>query len=169
MPRQPVLPNVVKGMELPDDSTVSSINFDTTRMFYGNAFEAFASSVDILAYLNNLKVGRSFNEFERLTQKEYLKLDKANRFDAFASVPEFAALCEERDNQIRNASHHGGIRLGSKTQTVRFRCGKGGTGAEQKMGYARYLARSAKLFLQAMTLLRLEILMCHTTGMPPPL
>jgi hypothetical protein len=69
---------VVKGMDVPERNVISSIDFDATRMFYGNAFESFASSVDILAYLNNLKAGRPFNQFERLTQKEYLKLDKAN-------------------------------------------------------------------------------------------
>jgi hypothetical protein len=161
--------HVVKGMDVPDANVVSSIDFDATRMFYGNAFEAFASSVDILAYLNNLKAGRPFNLFERLTQKEYLKLDKANRFEAFAAVAEFAAICVERDNQIRNASHHGGMRIERKTQTIRYRAGKGGTGLEQRMSYATYLARSAKLFLQAMTLLRLEIMICHTMGMRPPL
>jgi hypothetical protein len=56
-----------------------------------------------------------------------------------------------------------------KMQTIRYRAGKGGTGPEQRMGYATYLARSAKAFLQAMTLLRLEIMMCHVTGMRPPL
>jgi hypothetical protein len=161
--------HVVKGIDVPDESTVSSINFDATRMFYGSAFEAFASSVDILAYVNNLKAGRPFNQFEKLTQEEYLKLDKANRFEAFAPVPEFALMCEERDNQVRNASHHDGMRLERKTQTIRYRSGKGGSGPEHNMGYARYLARSVKLFLQAMTLLRLEILMCHLASLPPPL
>lgn len=159
---------VTSGMELSDDNSVSSINFDSTRMFYGDAFETFSSSVDILAYLNNLKAGRPFDEFENLTQEKYLKLDKASRFDAFASVAEFAALCEERDNQIRNASHHGGMKLDRKTQTILFRAGKGGTGPEQRMKYSRYLARSTVLFLQAMTLLRLELLMCRVSGMPAP-
>jgi hypothetical protein len=93
-----------------------------------------ASSVDVLAYLSNLKAGRAFNQFEKLTQKDYLKLNKVNRF---ATVPEFAALCKERDNQIRNASHRGGMRLERKTQTVRYRAGKGGTGGEQRMATRR--------------------------------
>jgi hypothetical protein len=100
--------HVAKGLDVPCGNVASSVDFDATRMFYGNAFEAFASSVDILAYLNNMRAGRPFDQFERLTQKEYLKLDKGSCFDAFASVPAFAALCEERDNQLRNASHHGG-------------------------------------------------------------
>jgi hypothetical protein len=161
--------HVAKGLDVPGGNVASSVDFDATRMFYGNAFEVFASLVDILAYLNNMLAGRPFNEFEKLTQKDYLKLDKANRFDAFAGVPAFVALCEERDNQLRNASHHGGTRMDPETQMIRYRAGKGGTGPEQRVGYATYLARSAKLFLQTVTLLRLEIMMCHATGARPPL
>jgi hypothetical protein len=161
--------HVARGLAVPAGNVASSVDFDATRMFYGNAFEAFASSVDILAYLNNMLTGRPFSQFEKLTQKEYLKLDKAGRFDAFAGVPAFAALCEERDNQLRNASHHGGMKLDRKTQTIRYRVGKGATGPEQRVDYASYLARSAKLFLQAMTLLRLEIMICYATGARPPL
>lgn len=159
---------VAKGMDVPPGN-VSSIDFDATRMFYGNAFEDFASSVDILAYLTNLKVGRQFHQFEKLTQEQYLRLDKSSRFQAFAAVPEFTVIGEERDNQIRNASHHGGMKLKKKTQTIHYTVGKGGTGTKQRMAYSTYLARSAKLFLQAMTLLRLEIMMGHATGMRPPL
>ena len=161
--------HVAKGMDVPEGNMVSSVDFDATRMFYGNAFEAFASSVDILAYLNNLLAGRSFDRFERLTQRDYLKLDKAKRFEAFAGVPELIGMCEERDNQLRNASHHGGMRLDSKTLTIRYRTGNGGTGPEQHVNYAQYLARCAKLFLQSMTLLRLEILISYATGLRPPL
>lgn len=160
---------IAKGMDVPEGSVASSIDFDTTRMFYGDAFETFASCVDIFAYLNNLKSGRPFNEFAQLTQREYLKLDKAGRFEAFAAVPAFINICEERDNQIRNASHHGNMRIEKRTQVIRYRIGKGGMGAEQRMDYATYLARSAKLFLQAMTLFRLEIMMCYSTGIRPPL
>jgi hypothetical protein len=160
---------VADGRDLPAGGFASSMDFDATRMFYGNAFEAFASLVDVLAYLNNLLAGRAFAEFETLTQKQYLKLDKANRFDAFASNRPFAALCEERDNQLRNASHHGELRLDRKTQTIRYRAGKGGNGPQQAIGYAVYLARCSKIFLQAMTLLRIEIVMCHASGARPPL
>ena len=161
--------HVARGMDVPEGNVISSVDFDATRMFYGNSFEAFASSVDILAYLNNIRAGRPFGQFERLTKKEYLRLDKANRFEAFTAMPDFGALCEERDNQLRNASHHGGMRMERRTQTVRYRAGKGGIGQEHRMGYATYLARSVRMFLQAMTLLRIEIMMCHSSGMRPPL
>jgi hypothetical protein len=160
---------VAKGLRVPDGNVASSVDFDATRMFYGNAFEAFASSVDILAYMSNMMASRPFNQFEKLTQKEYLKLDKMSRFDAFAGIPAFAALCEERDNQLRNASHHGGMKMDAKTQMIRYRSGKGGTAPERRLGYASYLARSVKLFLQAMTLLRLEIMICHASGAREPL
>jgi hypothetical protein len=61
------------------------------------------------------------------------------------------------------------MKIDRKTQTIRYRAGKGGAGPEQRVDYATYLARSAKLFLQAMTLLRIEIMMCHSTGARPPL
>jgi hypothetical protein len=161
--------HVVRGLPIPDGNVASSIDFAATRMFYGNAFEVFSSSVDILAYANNMAAGRPFDIFERLTQKQYLRLDKANRFDAFAGIPAFVALCGERDNQLRNASHHGSLRFDRNTQTIRFRAGKGSGGPEQKMGYGTYLARCTKIFLQAITLLRIEIMMCHSTGAKPPL
>jgi hypothetical protein len=161
--------DVAKGIDVPTGNVASSIDFDATKMFYGNTFEAFASSVDILAYLNNMLAGRSFNQFQTLTHTAYLKLDKAARFDAFANVSEFVTLCEERDNQLRNASHHGRMKIDRKTQSIRYRLGKGGTGDEHRVNYAAYLARSTKLFLQAMTLLRIEIMICHSTGARPPL
>lgn len=161
--------HVTRGIEVPSGNVASSIDFDSTRMFCGNAFEMVASSVDVLAYLHNLRAGRSFNQFEKLTQKDYLKLDKAGRFAAFAGVADFIAICEERDNQLRNASHHGNMRMERKTQTVRYRAGKGGMGAEERMGYATYLTRCVKLFLQAMTLLRIEVMMCYAKSMRPPL
>ena len=62
-------------------------------MFYGNAFEAFASSVDVLAYLNNLTMGRAFNKFQSISWKGYLKLSKASRFNSFSKNEPFTALC----------------------------------------------------------------------------
>ena len=138
-------------------------------MFYGNTFEAFASSVDVLAYLNNLIMGRAFDEFHSMSQKDYLRLDKAGRFNSFLMNKAFSALCVERDNRLRNASHHGAFQFDSSVQMIKYRVGKGGTGEEQTLSYVSYLARCTCLFLQAMTLLRAEILMCHVAGIRPPL
>ena len=49
---------VVKGLNISDNHRASSVNFDGTKMFYGNAFETFTSSVDLLAFLNNLLCAR---------------------------------------------------------------------------------------------------------------
>jgi hypothetical protein len=48
---------VAKGLQVEGGSVASSVAFEATRMFYGNAFESFAACVDILAYLNNLALG----------------------------------------------------------------------------------------------------------------
>ena len=147
----------------------SSADFDAVRLFYGNEFEAFSSDVDILAYLNNMDAGRAFDQFASLTQTQYLALDKASRFNAFSMNPPLAALCSESDNQIRNASHHGGMQFDEKTQVITYQAGKGGTGAKQTLSYAEYLTRSTRLFLQHLTILRLELLIAQQTGTKLPI
>ena len=87
-----------------DVSTTSG--FNAVRMFYGNVFEAFASSVDLLAFMNNVLDGRVWQQFRNIDADTYLKSDKPKRFDAFLERPGFGALPEERDAQLRNASHH---------------------------------------------------------------
>jgi len=161
-----VLYLVSQGVAVPAQNAASNVNYDATRMFYGNAFEAFASSVDVLAYINNISEGRAFDEFKSLSRDQYLKLDKAGRCIAFAGNPSLTALCTEFDNQLRNASHHGGFTYDPATQLITYRAGKGGMGEEHLIYYVSYLARSTTLFLQALTLYRFEILMCHVTDRP---
>lgn len=161
--------HVTKGVDVPDGNVASSTDFNATKMFYGNAFEAFASSVDILAYLNNLSAGRAFGEFQSMTREKYLTLDKASRFNSFSTNAAFTALCEEKDNQLRNASHHGAFQFDPTSQMITYRSGRGGTGPEKTLGYAAYLARCTRLFLQIMTLLRAEILMCYAAGKRMPI
>ncbi|MER9669947.1 hypothetical protein [Mesorhizobium sp. M0203] len=158
-----------RGDDLPKGSHVTSTNFDATKMFYGDCFEIFSSSVDILAMFANMLAGRPFDKFERLELKDYLRLDKAGRFAAVEAVPEFAALCAEHDNKLRNASHHGGTKFDAASQMVAYRHGKGGSGEEQQIAYGEYLLRSSRIFLQTMTLLRYELLMCNVTRTRPPL
>jgi len=149
---------VSSGIEITADHVVASNDFDKTRMLYGNVFEAFSSNVEVLALLNNLISGRRFDEFEKLTLDAYSKLDKASRFGPFAGNAAFAANCEEADNQLRNASHHGGMTFDRASGEIAYRTGKGGQGEERSISYARYLAKCARLFVQAMLLFRLEIL-----------
>jgi hypothetical protein len=58
---------VAKGTELPKDHHATSVDFDAAKMFYGNTFEHFTSLVEILALLNNMLLGRAFDEFQTLT------------------------------------------------------------------------------------------------------
>lgn len=160
---------VTSGVNLNENHQATSTNFDATRMFYGNAFEAFVSQIDILAFLNNLAAGRDFDRFEKLTMDEYLKLDKASRVNPFSKNASFAALCTEADNQIRNASHHGGFTFDRATQVIRYRAGKGGKGEERQLRYAEYLARCVRIFMQAMTLFRVELILSNRAGVRPPL
>ena len=146
------------GIEITDEHVVASNDFDKTRMLYGDVFEAFSSNVEVLAMLNNLISGRRFDEFEKLTLGAYSKLDKASRFGPFARNAAFAAICEEADNQLRNASHHDGMTFDRASGEIAYRTCKGGQGEERSIGYARYLAKCAALFVQAMLLFRLEIL-----------
>lgn len=161
--------HTLSGSDIDDSLQTMSCNFDEVKMFYGNTFEALASSVDILAYLNNIKAGRDFNKFEKLTLKQYLKLDKPGRNNPFHMNIAFSALCEEWDNQVRNASHHGAFQLNSKTQIISYEAGKGGSGPTQSMSYFNYLVRSMKLFLQLITIFRIELIMAEQTNTNPPL
>jgi hypothetical protein len=130
-------------------------------MSYGNLFEGFTSLIELPVLLNNLLQGRKHDEFAQLTLTGYRRLDKASRCNPFSSTPAFFVLCEEADNQLRNASHHGGIKFEPSTQTISYRAGKGGTGDEQSMAYAEYLTRCVRLFLQILTVLRMELMLCH--------
>lgn len=145
------------GQRIPNENVISSISFSKIRMFYGNAFELFSSSVDIIAYLNNIKQGRQFDTFENLTRQQYLSLDKSGRFNAFAANAALSGICEERDNQLRNASHHGSLRLDTATQLIAMRAGKGGQGEETTISYAKYLEKSSNLMLQIISLIRFEL------------
>ena len=153
--------DVVRGIDIIDDGFVSSTNFAKVKMFYGNTFELLSSHVDILAFFSNMIAARAFDQFQSLSLKEYLRLDKPSRFRPIAMVPEFDALCVERDNQLRNASHHGGTRFDPKTQIISYQAGKGGQGQTHQISFAKYLVRCDRIFMQMIALYRLEIMMCQ--------
>ncbi len=155
---------VKRGIKVDESAAVTSAQFDKTKMFYGNAFETFSSLIDILAYLNNVASGRPFDQFLVLTRRKYLELDKSSRFGPFDGNPTLANLCLERDNQLRNASHHASIKLAARDNKIVYRSGKGGTGPEQELGYAAYLAKCSILFIQIVSLFRFEILLFEVHG-----
>jgi len=159
---------VAKEIDLPPDYKAISAGFDRVKMFYGNMFERFASSVDLLAYVGNIKNGRPYDQFERLTNHEYLRLDKAGRFAAFEKISALGNICEEADSQLRNASHHNGMTFDEGTQIISYRSGKGGMGPAQQLEYVRYLERCVRIFLQLMTLLRIELILCQQFNVSAP-
>lgn len=156
---------VTQEMAIEPSHQVASTGFRETKMFYGNAFERFAPLAELLAFLNNMIAGREWNQFEKLTLAEYRKLDRAKVFNAFATNAAFADVCVEADNQIRNASHHGSMRFDPKDQIIRYKTGKGAQGEERALNYTNYLERCTRLFLQTLTLLRFEIMLCQRTGL----
>jgi hypothetical protein len=160
---------VISGLDIPDDHIVTSVSFDDVKTFYGNAYETFGKSVELLAMLNNVKLGRKFDQFESLTLKKYQQLDNSSKFNCFALNAPFTGICAEKDGQIRNASHHRGISISSDNKYVSYNAGKGGTGQQNTLLYSSYLARSTNIFLQILTLLRVELIMCQLSEQKPPL
>ncbi|CAH1662382.1 hypothetical protein [Chelatococcus asaccharovorans] len=160
---------VTANVEISDDYAAASTNFDATRMIYGNIFEAFGDNMEVLIALNNVIEGRPFDQLRTITLAAYRQTDKAGRCRAIADNADMAAVCVEFDNQVRNASHHGGMIFDRVTGTVEYRFGKGGQGDTRTMAYATYLARSSRLFIQLMLLFRLEILLANEFGARLPL
>ncbi len=115
---------ISKGLPLPAGYCTTSTDFENVKMFYGNVYEHFTSLVEVLAALNNMLAGRKYDAFQTLTLSEYRKLDKPGRFRAFEDNEAFIALCSERDNQIRNASHHVSTVFDPTNQMLRYRSGK---------------------------------------------
>lgn len=156
------------GLAPSGDMVATSVQFDLIKSFYGDAYEIFAGSVDFLAMLNNIKHGRAFDQFEKMSLDKYLQLDNASKFNPFGLNPVFTALCAEKDNQLRNASHHKGIRIDPDGRILRYRAGKGGTGPEMEMTYASYLYHSVTLFLQIGVLVAVELIICSNSKIKLP-
>ncbi len=152
-----------------DDQRVASANFDRTCMFYGNTFELLADQIDIVAMLNNVNQGREYDNFAQLTLKKYYELDKSGRAACFAAEPALATFATEFDNQVRNASHHGGMDFDPATQIITYRAGKGGAGPEHAMTYTAYLVRCVRIFTQLLRLFTVELILMQRAKLSEPL
>lgn len=152
---------VTAGIAVGNDHAAGSTHFDATRMLYGNLFEAFGENVEFLVCLNNLIEGRQFDQLRNIELSVYQRSDKAGRCRAVAGNAGMTALCAEFDNQIRNASYHGGMEFDRGAGVVTYRSGKGGLGNARTVSYASYLAQCSTLFCQLLVLLRLEILVAN--------
>lgn len=160
---------VASDIAVDEGHVAASSNFDLTRMFYGNAFEAFGDNVEILTAINNLIEDREFDQLASITFEKYRATEKAGRTRAFADNPALSAVAAEFDNQVRNASHHGGMTFDRASGMIEYRAGKGGQGDAENISYAAYLARSSRLFIQLMLVFRLEILIANKFGARLPI
>jgi hypothetical protein len=143
------------GLPIGEDEVASSQTFSRTKMFYGNAFEALMSNVEILACINNIQSGRPFDQFASMNLKKYVTINKARRAEPFAATPALAALATGINSTVRNPSHHGAIRLDQSSGMITYR--SGGTGATQRMRYIEYLTLCSEMLLQLAALLMLEL------------
>ncbi|WP_319587027.1 hypothetical protein [uncultured Desulfobulbus sp.] len=149
------LMHVKYGMVISDDFEASSHAFSKTKLFYGNAFETLTSNIAVLACLNNIGDGRRFDQFVTMDLKKYLTINKANRCNPFKDTLPFQDICSCLDSTIRNASHHGGMKLVGNGRTIQYR--SGGGGMLRTMSYLSYLNQCNEIMLACCALLALEL------------
>ncbi len=150
-------------IELPPNAVATSSDFDGTKMFYGNAFEALGSNLDIPAAINNILRGRTFDQMQAMDLRQFRTINKANRTNCFADNADLSWLVTEYESTIRNASHHRWFKLDDSRSHITYR--SGGTGATHRISYAEYLCRCNKLAIQLMTLICWELLLLKLSGL----
>lgn len=149
------LTHIQYDLTIPDDHVASSYAFARTKLFYGNAFETLTTTVSVLACLNNIGRDRRFDEFEKMTLKQYMSINKAKRCDPFKGNQELSAFCDCLESTIRNASHHGGMKLSNNGAKIEYR--SGGSGSVRTMPYVQYLNYCNRIMLSCCALLALEL------------
>jgi hypothetical protein len=138
----------------------SSKDLRRTKMFYGECFEQISDCFVVPACLNNIKAGRKYDEFETMTLKKYLSTNKVGRASPFINNEAFSVLCDEFDSVIRNASHHGGMRVKvDAPDFIEYRSGD--TGRWRTMPYSEFLWRGNKIMLCAMKMLIVIIVLAE--------
>lgn len=138
-----------------DTKIISSKNFDKIRNYYGDAYETLTSNMTILACINNIINGRSFDQFKTMTLNKYIKdVNKEGKINPFKNNKLFTAFCEDDlESTIRNGSHHASI--WHDGESVRYK--SGGTGAEREISYTRYIHLCNKLTLKIVSLWLVEL------------
>lgn len=138
----------------------TSKDIRNVKMFYGNVFEELSAGLLLPACLNNIKSGRSYNQFLDMDLKKYLTINKAGRAKPFGSNAGFNSLHDEFDSVIRNASHHGAIHRSKESEDfIEYRSGD--SGGWKKMNYAGYLVKCNRIMFCLMRLLVLQIAIKH--------
>lgn len=138
------------------DRIVGSHNFDTVKLFYGQAYETLTSQFFVLACLYNIQNGRRFDTFETMTLNKYLKdVEKSKRANPFNNEPAMAVFAKHLDSSIRNGSHHASFWRDG--EIIRYR--SGGSGAERDIPYSYYLYLCNELAIALAALFSIEILL----------
>lgn len=153
---------VRSALPLPIDAVATSSAFETSKMFYGNAFEALGSHLDLPAAVNNIIAGRPYDQMKAMDLKQFRSINKANRTNCFSENTAMSSFVNEYDSTVRNASHHRWFNLDDSRHNILYR--SGGTGATHKMSYAEYLFRCNKLAAQLMLMACWELLLLQFAG-----
>jgi hypothetical protein len=142
------------GDEDVDDKIVGSKSFEAVKLYYGQAYESLTSFFVIFACLNNILVGRSYDQFQSMTLNKYMKdVSKEKKANPFEQTQPFYAFTDGLDSTLRNGSHHASIwRNGEK---VFYR--SGGTGVQREITYSRYLHLCNKLTISLAVLFIIEL------------
>ncbi len=155
----PILVYLRMERDLDPTKVSTSFDFDGTKMFYGDTFELLADAFVIPCCINNLSQGRPYGVFETMDLPKYLSIDKANRANPFKGNPALSFLCEEFDGQIRNASHHGNMRLSPSKDEVVYSHGK--PPKEDRMTVTEYIASCCRAYMNALSLLQVGLMLCE--------
>jgi hypothetical protein len=141
------------GDEEVDDKIVGSKSFELTKLYYGQAYEFITSVCIVLTCLNNIHLGRKYNQLQTKTLNYYIKeFKKQSKVGPFKDTAAFHVFAEGLDNALRGGSHHASIwRDGER---IFYR--SGGTGAQQDIAYSRYLHLCNKLTISLSVLFFIE-------------
>lgn len=140
--------------QMPEEPYAPSADFENTKLYYGEAFEALGSSLDLPVAINNIVAGRQYDQLNAITLTVYRSSDKGRRSEAVRGNPELLGLVDEYDNRLRNASHHRWLRLSNERSELSYR--DGGNGAVQRLSYADYLKRCCAITAQLLVLAAVE-------------
>ncbi|MBK0413671.1 hypothetical protein JD974_04550 [Chromobacterium haemolyticum] len=146
----------MRGAKVDDNVVASSMDLRAVKMFYGNCYEQLSAGFDLPACINNINSGRPYDQFESMNLQKYLSINKANRANPFINNTNFSILHDEFDSTLRNASHHGALRVfGSGPEFLEYRCSDSSNW--KKIPFAEYLLRCNKIMICMMQLLLLEV------------
>ena len=142
------------GDEDVDNKIVGSKSFESVKLYYGQAYESLTSFFVVFACLNNVYLGRAYDQFQSMTLTKYIKdVSKEKKANPFEKTQPFYSFADGLDSRLRNGSHHASIwRDGEK---VFYR--SGGTGAQRDMPYSRYLHLCNKLTISLAALFIIEV------------